>query len=221
MLPYEIYIIKDESVTKNNVYLICDIKTRYTAIVDPGCNMQQIYDVCNKNKLIITDILITHNHEDHVRLVDDIISKFNVNVHISASEAKNFGYYCDKMIIHNDEDVIWLGDTKIHCLLTPGHTLGSTCYLIKESLFSGDTIFIEGCGMCDLQGAKQMYKSLNAIKNRIEDNVRVYPGHTFDALPGKTFSYLKENNIYFNIDNEDDFISFRTRKNQHNLYMFK
>ena len=65
--------------------------------------------------------------------------------------------------------------------LTPGHTEGSCCYYIKDEgvLMSGDTIFCENCGRCDLPGGNfaKMQESLDKIINHLPEDVKIYPGH--------------------------------------------
>jgi glyoxylase-like metal-dependent hydrolase (beta-lactamase superfamily II) len=65
-------MIKDQSNTKNNVYLIVDKETNHTAIVDPACKMEQINNAVKQFGLILKTVLITHTHLDHIRSVDSI-----------------------------------------------------------------------------------------------------------------------------------------------------
>ncbi|WP_268964163.1 MBL fold metallo-hydrolase, partial [Paenibacillus sinensis] len=79
-----------------------------------------------------------------------------------------------------------LGDTQITCILTPGHTYGSACYLTSDHLFTGDTVFIEGCGLCDTVGGdpEQMFHSIQRIKSAINPMVQIFPGHSYGKNPG-------------------------------------
>ena len=78
-----------------------------------------------------------------------------------------------------DGDTIQLGVLEIKVLHTPGHTQGGVCYLVDGNLFSGDTIFREAVGRCDLEGG-----NFNQIVESIEDKIFtlppetvIYPGH--------------------------------------------
>lgn len=221
-MTYKIYTIKDESVTKNNIYLIKDIETNNTAVIDPACSIDKIEEAVIKHGLLIKYVFVTHTHEDHIRIVDKIIDAYNTEVYISKREAKYYTFSCKNLTAYEDGAVIMCGKTEIKCIVTPGHTYGSSCFLLSDSLFCGDTIFIEGCGMCSTKGssADELYESLKKIKENVDDNVRVYPGHNYSELPGKTLKYLKNNNIYFMIEKKEEFIDFRMRKNQKGCFDF-
>lgn len=222
MANYYILFLKDRSITKNNVYIIVDRESRQAAIVDPACSIKDIERTLNRYCLDINKVLITHTHPDHIRSVEDVVKKYNSEAYVSRVEAQLYNYRCNNMKLFEDNDIITLGETKIKCLVTPGHTAGSSCFLLDEDIFVGDTIFMEGCGMCSSIGssAYQMFDSINRIKHSIKDNIAVYPGHTYTIDVGKTIGFLKENNIYFMIDNRRMFIDFRMRKGQTNLYNF-
>ncbi|KAA1245843.1 MBL fold metallo-hydrolase [Aquimarina sp. RZ0] len=116
---------------------------------------------------------------------------------------------------------ITIGHFNIVPILTPGHTLGSICYLIEDNLFSGDTVFIEGVGICDLKNVDELYDSIQFLKSYIPRTTLFWPGHSFGEAPGKSLDHLLKNNIYFQFKNKEHFIKFRTRHNQQNYFTFK
>lgn len=219
---YKTYMIKDDSKTKNNVYIVIDEKTRKTAVVDPACTIDKIEEFLNTNKVSLDAVLITHTHEDHVRCVNEIVKRYSCNVYVSRIEKEYYQYECERMCTLEDGQIFYLGETTIKCLLTPGHTHGSICFLLQDDLFSGDTIFMEGCGWCNYDGgsADQMYDSIAKIKEMVRDDVAVHPGHTYVVQPGKTMEYLKQNNIYVALDERKMFVEFRNRKGQTDLECF-
>ena len=220
---YTQYHIKDKSKTKNNVYIIADHKTRKAAVVDPATSRDEVNELIKRFDLTLNAVLVTHTHPDHIGSVGDLVKQHNCDVYVSKKEASYYNYYCQNMHFFEDQELIHLGDTIIKCLLTPGHTAGSACFLLQNSLFSGDTIFIEGCGICTERGgsAVEMFHSVVKVKRQVSDSILVYPGHTYAAEPGQSIAYLKKNNIYFNIDDEKFFVDFRMRKNQTNLFDFQ
>ena len=79
-----------------------------------------------------------------------------------------------------------------------------------------EIIFLKG-----LSGSvKSMYQSIQRMKSKIDEHIKVYPSHTYYALPGQSMEYVKQRNIYFCFE-EKQFIAFRMRKNQKNLFRFK
>ena len=165
---------------------------------------------------------MTHSHYDHVNLVNDLTYIYQCNVYISKIESEFFGYRSPNLNLLNDLDIITVGNIHILAILTPGHTVGSMCYLTNHTLFTGDTIFNEGCGMCFGQGAdpKSMFQTIQRLKSEIPDSVMVYAGHCFSREVGELFGFLKQNNVYFLIENEKEFIDFRMRSGQKHLFSF-
>ena len=94
-------------------------------------------------------------------------------------------------------DKLSVGAVEIEFLHTPGHTPGSQCFRIKNTLVSGDTLFIDGCGRVDLPGsdAEQMYHSLQKLK-ALPDDTLLLPGHNYGAVPNATMGEAKQINAY-------------------------
>lgn len=219
---YEICLLQDKSKTKNNVYVIIDKKTGNAAIVDPACDIEQIDQLIKNKKIKLNTVLITHTHEDHIRRVEDIVLAYDSDVYVSRPEKEFYSYNCKNCITFEDNDEILIGETKVTCWITPGHTAGSSCFILEDSVFVGDTVFIEGCGNCVSEGSSpvDLYYSVRKIRNQLPDNVKVYSGHTYFHKPGKELAFLKENNIYFLIDDKEKFVDFRMRKGQSNHFDF-
>ena len=78
-----------------------------------------------------------------------------------------------------DDDILKLGNKEIKVIHTPGHTPGGVCYLVEDMLFSGDTVFRESVGRCDLDGG-DFVQIVDSIKTKIftlPENITIYPGH--------------------------------------------
>ena len=94
------------------------------------------------------------------------------------------GYYkgwnayipCDAVL--HDGQIFKVGDLDIKVMLTPGHSVGSTCFLIEDNLFSGDTLFRETVGITNYPGgsSEQMLQSIEKLK-KLDPAIKVYPGH--------------------------------------------
>ena len=80
--------------------------------------------------------------------------------------------------VFDDGDVIELGSLKIKVLFTPGHTVGSCCFLVNDAIFSGDTLFAGSMGRTDLPtgSSRDMRESLQRLAD-LEGDDNVYPGH--------------------------------------------
>ncbi|QUH28466.1 MBL fold metallo-hydrolase [Vallitalea guaymasensis] len=207
---------------KNYVYIIIDNETRYGAIIDPAWELDEIEKIIAKYQIELKSILLTHAHYDHINLVNPLVDKYDADVYISAVESECFGFTCGNQIKISDNQRLQLGNTSIKCMLTPGHTIGSTCFLCEKHIFTGDTLFSEGCGLCTSYSgsAEKMYYSIQKIKKEIPGHIRVYPAHSYGLKPGHKLDYLKYNNVYLMIDDKKIFIDYRMRKNQKNLLDF-
>jgi hydroxyacylglutathione hydrolase len=202
-----------ESIFKNYTYIIVDHQTRDAAIVDPAWEFDTISRAIGRLRVKVKSILLTHSHFDHVNLVDRLADYYAPTVYIHRIEIDYYRYACRNLVALEDRDRLTLGATDITCFHTPGHTAGSLCYLAAESLFSGDTLFTEGCGVCDTHGGSPsaMFRSMQYLKAAVADHVAVYPGHSFGKEPGHTFGHLRQNNVYLNITDEKRFVEFRMR----------
>lgn len=221
---FKLFILKDESTTyKTYTYVIVEPNSLETIIIDPACEREKIEQLIASYGLKMKYILLTHTHSDHTAQVEWLYQKYQIQVCLSTDEAHFYDYYIPNMKLLNDGDILHMGAINVKCLLTPGHSKGSMCYWIGEKLFTGDTLFIEGCGMCSAAGASvdEMYQSIQHIKAIIPKNTEIYPGHQYDSPPGQKFVFLFEKNIYLLIDNKEDFVQFRMRKNQNNLLNFQ
>ena len=207
------YTIKtfDIGPMQNLIYVITDNDTKESAIVDPAWDMTEIYEYLNNNNLILKKILLTHSHNDHVNAVDEVLGKFDTQIHINKKEKVFWAKDYDNFSINYGGDIIYLGKTQIKCLHTPGHTPGSTCYYIGNNLIAGDTLFVFGCGRCDLHGGnpEEMYHTLKDIKNNLDSETIILPGHNYSI---KKQSSLKEEingNPFMHFNKVDKFIEYR------------
>jgi len=98
-------------------------------------------------------------------------------------------------------DRLSVGDIEVEFLHTPGHTPGSQCFRIRNTLVSGDTLFIQGCGRVDLPGSdpEQMYHSLRKLA-ALPDDTLLLPGHHYSEAPNATMGETKMQNPYLRID---------------------
>jgi glyoxylase-like metal-dependent hydrolase (beta-lactamase superfamily II) len=195
---------------ENFSYLIGDRKTHEAFIVDPAWDAGSIINVAKKENFQIVGTLLTHTHFDHINALSDLAKETNNVAYIHTKEAgsvKEMGINVRKT---EDRDKIMLGGIEINVIHTPGHTPGSQCFLVEGNLFSGDTLFINACGRCDLQGSdpKDMYQSLKRL-SALPDETVVYPGHNYADEPTSTIGKEKKFNPYFQPAQLESFLKFR------------
>ena len=132
-------------------------------------------------------ILITHNHWDHIEGFDIVTDKFAVPVGIGENDAAAISDregYRDPIDVSQD-NILQVGEISIRCIETPGHTPGSTCFMLPGDspaatphLFSGDTLFPGGPGKT---GSPEAFEQIvDSVSNRLlslpSESV-VMPGH--------------------------------------------
>ena len=207
----------------NYSYLIVDDISKDSLLIDPAWEADVIEDKIMETKSNLKAILLTHHHVDHTGLASYFSEKYSIPVYMSKNEIEYYEFKCCNLNPIESEKLIYIDRFEVFPYFTPGHTKGSISYMIEENFFTGDTLFIEGCGICVGKGASasEMFESLQKIKVKIKSNAKIFPGHLFNDEIGMTFNHLLKNNIYMQIDNLTTFISFRMRKNQINLFKFK
>lgn len=191
----ELRVANSDHIT--NSYLVYD-ENKYGILIDPADESNKIIDKINELGLKIGYIVLTHAHFDHVNALYDIkkylktkvlIHKDDLNMLIgkidnasSMFNAKNNFLDEEEITVIEDGFFLNIGSLEFEFIHTPGHTAGSVILFEKNNnvIFSGDTIFSNSYGRCDLQTGnfENMVKSLRKIFNRYGDNnIMVYPGH--------------------------------------------
>jgi len=195
----------------NYVYVIGCAQTKEVGIVDPGWDVDFLQQQAKKSGYKIVAILLTHGHMDHVEGLDQLLRTYDVPVYLSAREAEFYKPECKNLKLTADREVIPIGKITVECLQTPGHTPGCQCYRAEDILLTGDVLFIDGCGRCDLPGGnpKAMYESLYHTILKLPDTVVVYPGHDYGDKPSATLGELRQSNPYLKAKNQEDFFSTR------------
>lgn len=191
-------------------------------LIDPAWDYCQIDEFMRDNKIFLKGVLLTHSHFDHTNLAEKFSKQHNVPVFMSRIEISHSGFECLNLRAVTHLENISMASFGIIPILTPGHTSGSMCYLAGKHLFAGDTVFIEGVGICSEKrsDAGQLFDSVQLIKETVSNDTKFWPGHSFGEPPGKDLNYLMQNNIYFQLDNREHFVKFRMRKNTPDPFSF-
>jgi glyoxylase-like metal-dependent hydrolase (beta-lactamase superfamily II) len=177
----------------NYVYLIGSTRTKEAAVIDPAWEVERIMELAEADGMRLTHILVTHTHPDHVggklfemqiQGVAELLDLVDAQVVVHKAEADCLTSVAGSNINRVDHgDTLSLGDIAVTMIHTPGHTPGSQCFLVRDRLITGDTLFIGSCGRIDLPGSspEQMYDSLANRVMRLDDRTIVLPGHNYAA----------------------------------------
>ena len=196
---------------ENFVYLITDLNTKQAAVVDPAWDVSKIIDYANSHDITITDVLLTHSHHDHINGVEEILNDCDPQLHLLTEESDFWQASLDKPSLHHGGDTISVGDTEIKVLHTPGHTPGSACYLLDKDIITGDTLFVFGCGRCDLTGGdpEQMFTTLKKMKTELPADTLIHPGHNYATQATSQLSEEIAGNPFLHFQECSDFVEYR------------
>lgn len=196
---------------ENFVYIIEDVRSRRAAVVDPAWDVDKVIEFAQRQQLAITDILLTHSHHDHINGIARVLEHSDAQLHLLKAEATFWGQHLDLPTLHHGGDVIELGDTDIRLLHTPGHTPGSACFHLGDELITGDTMFVFGCGRCDLAGGdpEQMYHTLKRLRQDLPSATLIHPGHNYATKPTSTLEEQVQGNPFMHFDDVAQFVHYR------------
>jgi glyoxylase-like metal-dependent hydrolase (beta-lactamase superfamily II) len=175
---------------ENNVFVLRCKSTGEAAIVDAANEHELLLEVSRATG--VRRVLTTHGHWDHIQAVEAVRGA-GIDVGISAEDASMLPAY-DFTI--PDDDVLEVGDLRLHTIHTPGHTQGSTCFLLdrRPVLFSGDTLFPGGPGNTTLPGGNfdQIIQSIDRRLFTLPGDLLVLPGHGLDTTLDTERPHLQE-----------------------------
>lgn len=196
---------------QNFQYFIGDANTKEIAVVDPAWDVSYLCTQADKNGFKIVCVFLTHGHMDHVNGLEEFLKEHDVPVYMSRHEAVLYKPQHKNMVWVEDRQKIKIGKMEWECLWTPGHSPGCHCLYYKNVLIAGDTIFIDGCGRCDLPGSdpKQQYHSLFNVIMPLPDETILFTGHNYGPLPYATLGQQKKTNPYLLCHSMKEFLQER------------
>lgn len=162
-------------------YLIADPASKEAVFIDPvNTHIDNYVALLDEYGLTLKYSLETHVHADHITAGGLLRQRLGSHTAVSGlCGAQN----ADIQI--QDGDVFTIGQSEqIKVIATPGHTPGSISFLWRDRLFTGDSLFIGGCGRTDFQGgdAGALYDCITQRLFTLPDETLVYPGHDYQGL---------------------------------------
>ena len=158
----------------NNVWIVGD--DREVVVIDPAHDARAIIDAVGDRR--VSAILLTHAHDDHIRAVGGFRALVGAPVLLNPADRMLWdAVYPDTApdAEVSDGDTFTIAGATLEALHTPGHSPGSTCYLLasERTLFSGDTLFAGGPG-----ATGRSFSDFPTIVASIRDRLLVLPAET-------------------------------------------
>jgi hydroxyacylglutathione hydrolase len=170
---------------------------RRAALVDPAGVPEHLLRVLRDGDYHLQYILITHKHADHCDATGDVAKAFpQAQIVMHALDAPAIGALAGKALpVRDNEELPFGDDVRIRMLHTPGHTDGSSSYLFRSTVFTGDTLFAGSVG-----GAFGEASTYDDILNGVRSKLFTLPGDTV-VMPGhgppSTIELEKAHNPFF------------------------
>jgi len=191
----DIIKIVADKLTQNS-YLV--VEGEDAILIDAGTFVSKIEENLKvfSPKPTLKGVLVTHCHFDHVAELDNILAKYKCPAYIYKAgktmlydEKKNLSYLdavpfkikAKKDIkTFLDGECLTFGNIEVNCFNTPGHSIDSSCFVIDDNMFTGDTVFKIEVGRTDLYSGDENVQriSLERIRNRLSEGInQFYAGH--------------------------------------------
>ncbi len=198
-------------------YVISSGEGREALIIDPVIEHTEEYlKILEKLKLRLVKVIDTHIHADHITGLNELSKRTNCTK-IMGEQSKS--EVVDIKI--KEDDKIEIDKIEIKAIYTPGHTDCSYSFLMKDRIFTGDTLLINGTGRTDFQNgsAKTQYDSLFNKILKLPEKTLVYPAHDYNGKKFSTIGDEKNNNPRLQVVNVEEYIEIMNNLNLANPKM--
>ena len=173
-------------------YILASGKGREALIIDPVIEDTSNYTkILNELELKLVKVIDTHIHADHISAMAEL--KKRTNCHTIMGEHSKSEVVSLKV---KDNEKISIDGINLEALYTPGHTDDSYCFAMKDCIFTGDTLLINGTGRTDFQNGSSSaaYDSLFNKILKLPEETLVYPAHDYKGNKFSTIGSEKKNN---------------------------
>ncbi|HEB33236.1 MAG TPA: MBL fold metallo-hydrolase [Spirochaetes bacterium] len=168
-------------------------------VIDPGGNAEVIYPYIEERTL--TYVINTHGHYDHIAANNDLKARYDTKLVVGSLDHEllldpmlNLSATFDAPFISiapdlllSEGDTLQFDESLLEVIHTPGHTKGSICIKMGDTLFSGDTLFYHSIGRTDLPTGsyEELEKSIKTKLYILQDDTKVYTGHGEETIIGE------------------------------------
>ncbi|GBG32616.1 Hydroxyacylglutathione hydrolase, mitochondrial [Hondaea fermentalgiana] len=167
----------------NYSYLLVDGGSKTCGVVDP-VTPSKVIEAAKERGVKITHVLTTHSHWDHAGGNEEIAKIFKeAGEELTVVGGKNDGIPACTLPV-GQGDTIQIGGIEVAVLDVPCHTPGHVAFLAScgaetPVVFTGDTLFVGGCGNFNSGTPEQMHHALINVLGKLDDNTRVFVGHNY------------------------------------------
>jgi hydroxyacylglutathione hydrolase len=165
----------------SNAYLVAEGEGGNGVLIDGNGVAQPLLDRIERDRIVITDVLCTHSHQDHVDGIKELASRFGVPLRAHPLAAGTLGAepICDRQAIHS-------GYLEIRALETPGHCSDHLAFVVGEDdCFTADVLFKGTVGGTGSGSFQELRESIMDRLMRLEPETRVHPGHREPTTIGR------------------------------------
>lgn len=201
----------------NFVYLIGAKDAAEVVVVDPAWDVDAIERAAAADSKKIVGAFVSHCHGDHINGLPELLRRHDLPVYAQQTEMdfspelREAGGDALRALSPGEEFDI--GPFRAKALHTPGHTPGSQTLWAADTLSCGDTVFVSGCGRCDMRGGdpEAMYRTISSVLMKLPEETKLLPGHDYGDVAVSTIGREKEKNPYFRFPNLAEFVAYRMR----------
>ena len=184
-------------------YLIASNKGREALIIDPVLeNINTYVNLLKELDLKLVKVIDTHIHADHITALNELNKRTNCT-RIMGEKSKS--EVIDLKVKENDK--IDIDKISLKAIYTPGHTDCSYSFLMKDRVFTGDTLLINGTGRTDFQNGSSFdaYDSLFNKLLKLPEKTLVYPAHDYNGKKFSTIETERNNNPRLQVSSKEEY----------------
>ena len=198
-------------------YIISSGKGREALIIDPVIEHTESYiQILNNLELKLVKVIDTHIHADHITGLNELNKRTNCT---RVMGEKSQSEVIDLKL--KDSEKIKIENIEINALYTPGHTDCSYSFFMKDRVFTGDTLLINGTGRTDFQSGSpyDAYDSLFNKLLKLPEDTLVFPGHDYNGKKNSTIKSERNNNPRLQVSSKDEYADIMNNLNLPNPKM--